>query len=125
MPKRTNWGVLILASFVVAGCSDDDPTGMGDNSDPIARVTASPNSVRAGDNFQTIVTIDASASSDADGDALTFSWVVPNGRFENGTTNQDQIIEVSFPGSRPYAVVVTVSDGQGGEDEATISIGIL
>jgi hypothetical protein len=79
----------------------------------------------ANDNNMTVVTIDASASMDADNDPLTFSWTVANGTFVNGTTASDPVIQVTFPGLAPYPVTVTVSDGKGGSDMASVTIGVL
>lgn len=93
-----------------------------ENQAPTAMVTADRTSVPAGDNNTTVVRIDASGSSDPDNDPLTFSWVVPSGTFVNGTTNTDEIIEVTFPGAAPYTVTVTVNDGRGGSDTASITI---
>ena len=113
-----------LAAVVMAACSDDDdPTGP-DNQAPVARIEASPLTVPAGDANQTVVTIDASESSDPDGNQLSYSWTVPNGTFVNGTTASDAIIEVTFPGTAPYVVTVTVSDANGGTDSAQVTIGI-
>ena len=110
------------AVAATAACGDDGTTA--DNESPVAQIVADRTTVPTGDGFQTIVTLDASGSTDADGDALTYSWVVPNGQFENGTSATDAVIEVSFPGTAPYVVTVTVSDGNGGEDEAAITIGL-
>ena len=112
-----------LAALVTAACSDDDLTG-SDNQAPVARIEASPLTVPAGDANQTVVTIDASESSDPDGDQLSYSWTVPNGTFVNGTTASDAIIEVTFPGTAAYVVTLTVSDANGGTDSAQVTIGI-
>ncbi len=126
MMRRRVWFGLLTVAVATVACGDDDSmTGAnGDNEPPIARIEANRTSVPAGDGHQTIVRLDASDSSDADGDPLTFSWVVPNGQFENGTTASDTVIEVTFPGTMPYVVTVTVSDGKGGTDDATITIGL-
>ena len=111
-----------LAALVMAACGDD-PNGP-DNQDPVARIEASPLTVPAGDANQTVVTIDASESSDPDGNQLSYSWTVPNGTFVNGTTANDPIIEVTFPGTAAYVVTLTVSDGNGGTDSAQVTIDI-
>ncbi len=116
--------LLLLLTLPLAACGsdDDDGTGPSGNTDPVAMLTTSHQSVPAGDNHQTIVTLDASGSTDADGDPLTFSWTVPGGDFENGTSSSDATIQVSFPGAAPYTVTVTVSDGNGGSDSASTTI---
>ncbi len=116
--------VMFLASLVLGACSDDDdPIGM-DNEAPTAQVTASPENVPAGDGNRTVVTLDASGSSDPDGDALTFSWTVPSGTFVGGTTASDAIVQVTFPGTAPYRVTVTINDGNGGNDSAEVTVGL-
>ena len=110
------------AVAATAACDDDGM--MPDNENPVAQIVVDRMTVPAGDGFQTIVMLDASGSTDADGDPLTYSWVVPNGRFENETEATDAVIEVSFPGTAAYVVTVTVSDGRRGQGQADITIGL-
>lgn len=95
------------------------------NGAPSAVVTADPDSVPAGDGNTTIVTVDATGSSDPDGDSLTYAWTVPSGTFENGTGATDDLIEVSFPGSAPYEVTVIVTDAFSAADTAAVTIRIF
>ena len=109
----------------VTGPDNNPPTATGpDNNPPTAAVSANPTQVPPGDGNSTIVTIDGSASTDPDGDALSYSWTVPSGTFENGTTAADPTIEVSFPGAAPYTVTLVVDDGNGETDSAQITIGL-
>ena len=112
----------IIAVLAILGC-DDGPAGP-ENAAPVASISASPQNVPAGDGNQTIVALDASESTDPDGDTISFQWTVPNGTFENGTSATDALIEVSFPGTAPYEVVLVVADGNGGTDEASTIIGL-
>ncbi len=122
---RGKMGMFVVPlALAVGACSDDEPTGL-DNEEPIAQISASPLDVPAGDGNQTVVTIDGSNSSDPDGDLLTYSWTVQNGTFVGGTTDSDAVIQVTFPGTAPYLVTLTVSDGNGGSDVAEITIGII
>jgi hypothetical protein len=118
-------GLVLSLAVVAIGCGDDDPPTGIENQAPTAQVTASPDSVPQGDGNQTVVTIDGSASSDPDGDTLSFSWVVPSGTFEAGTTGSDAVVQVTFPGAAPYEVTLTVSDGNGGSDAASVTIDIF
>ena len=95
------------------------------NGAPTAVVTADPDSVATGDGNTTIVTIDATGSSDPDGDSLVYAWTVPSGTFENGTTDSDDVIEVSFPGSAPYEVTVIVTDAFSAADTAAVTIRVF
>jgi len=117
---------LALLAAVAACGGDDDDNGMTGptNNPPTAVIAADPLDVPPGDNDQTVVTLDGSGSSDPDGDPLTFSWTVPSGTFVNGTSATSSIAEVTFPGLEPYDVVLVVDDGQGGTDDATVTIGI-
>lgn len=126
---RQRRGTLSLALVLVAGlaaCGDDEEGDGGmtmpENSPPVAAVEADPTSVPQGDDNQTVVTIDASGSTDPDGDTLSFEWTVPSGTFVNGTTDTDPVIQVTFPGAAPYTVMVVVSDGNGGSDSAQVTI---
>ena len=61
-------------------------------------------------------TFDASASSDADGDSLTYFW-----DFGDGTTSNQAVVSHSFVSNGSYDVVLTVSDGEF-SDSTTVSI---
>ena len=92
------------------------------NQDPVADIVANPTSVGAGDNNQTVVTLNGLGSSDPDGDALTYAWTVQSGTFVMGTTDTDSVIQVTFPGSGAYTITLTVDDGRGGSNTAQLII---
>jgi len=125
--RRLRCPALLLAgllAFTIAGCdSEDDDAGGGDDA-PTASFTASPTSVAAGDNHQTVVTLDGSASSDPDGDPLTFAWIAPSGKFVEGTSSSSEIAKVTFPGIAPYEVRLTVTDPDGNSDTTTFTVGL-
>ncbi len=111
----------------MAPCSESSagtPPPNGENNPPTASIVASPTSVPRNDNNRTVVTIDGSGSSDPDGDALSFAWTVQSGTFVEGTTPNDAVIKVTFPGAAPYAVNLVVDDGRGGTDTASTTIGL-
>ena len=101
--------------------------GLGEpaNRPPVAVIAADPISVPFQDGHKTVVTIDASGSTDPDGDPLTFEWAVESGLFTGGTTNEDRTIQLTFPGEVPVTVTVTVRDGRDGEDVAETAIGVV
>ncbi len=123
MNERRAATLLTLAFVAVtAACGSSSSALVGGNNAPVASFTASPPSVPAGDNHQTVVTLDASASMDPDGDPLSYAWIVPNGVFVNNTGPTDRIAQVTFPGARPYTVTLTVDDGVGGSDFTNVVV---
>ena len=62
------------------------------------------------------VNFDASASSDADGDSLTYIW-----DFGDNTSAEGISVNHSYTSAGSYTVILTVSDGQS-DDQATTSI---
>jgi hypothetical protein len=95
--------------------------GPGNNA-PTAVISANPTSVPAGDGNVTVVTLDGTGSTDPDGDSLTYAWTAASGTFVNGTTASSATAEVTFPGTAPYAVTLTVNDGNGGSNTASTTI---
>ena len=125
--KRTLWfSLMTIVVVALAGCSDDDIAAPGNqNQPPTASITASPTALPEGDDNSTIVTLDGSASSDPDGDQLSFAWTVPNGTFVNGTTASDPVIQVTFPGTAPSTVTLEVDDGRGVTATAEFTVGLI
>ncbi|WP_159737803.1 glycosyl hydrolase family 18 protein [Vibrio atypicus] len=77
------------------------------NQAPVAAIVA-PANVNAGD----VVVVDASASTDADNDALTYSWDVPTG--VNATVDGATVsfVAAEYTQDTSLAFTVTVSDGK-------------
>src|SRR5262245_10908730 len=97
---------LAAASLLTAcgggGDAAAPPPADASNSDPQASF-ASPASGSAGQ----ALAFDASGSTDADGDALTFSWDFGDGTHGGGA----QLAHV-YPGGGRYDVTLTVADGR-------------
>jgi outer membrane protein OmpA-like peptidoglycan-associated protein len=87
------------------------------NTPPVAAFTA-PERVQAGE----LVRFDASASSDPDGDALTYIW-----DFGDGTGNRFTWPNAAhrFQDAGRYTVTLTVDDGRGGTDSTSSSIAVI
>lgn len=83
------------------------------NTPPVASFTASALSGVA----PFTLSFDGSASSDADGDALSYSW-----DFADGNVGSGAIVSNTFVTSGTYSVLLTVSDGKGGLDTTSASI---
>ncbi|HLX64807.1 MAG TPA: PKD domain-containing protein [Planctomycetota bacterium] len=87
-------------------------------SNPIAN--AGPNqTVSAGPNCQTTVTLDGTASSDPDGDPLTFTWA---GGFSEGNGITTGATPTVTLGSGVHNILLVVDDGHGGLATSTVQI---
>ena len=76
-----------------------------DNTAPIAAITA-PAQAQAGDT----VVVDASGSSDAEGDSLTYTWTLPTGL--SGTGSNISFVAGEYDVDTTLNFTVTVSDGE-------------
>ncbi|UZO80133.1 PKD domain-containing protein [Aquimarina sp. ERC-38] len=85
----------------------------GSNKAPVASLTATPISGTA----PLEVSFDASGSTDADGDDLTY--VIDYG---NGTSGSTAISSYTYTETGTYTARVSVSDGKGGNDMASVTI---
>jgi glucose/arabinose dehydrogenase len=85
------------------------------NRDPVAVATATPVTGSA----PLDVSFDASGSSDPDGDTLTYSWNFGDGGVGSGAAAQHR-----YESTGTYDAVVTVSDGRGGSDTASIRVDV-
>jgi chitodextrinase len=63
--------------------------------------------------------LDASGSSDPDNDPLTFNW-----NFGDGGSGAGAVAQHRYTSTGTYNAVVTVSDGRGGVDTATVRIDV-
>lgn len=88
------------------------------NRPPVARLTA-PAQAQVGE----AVPLDASASSDPDGDALSYSWDFGDGTPPAKTTFARATHSYARVGN--YTAKVTVDDGKGGTSSATAPITVI
>ena len=90
------------------------------NVPPVANAGSAQN-VITGDTVQ----LDASASSDEDGDTLSYAWSFNNKpATSTATFNNANILNPTFTtdADGDYTLQVTVSDGQGNSDSATVTV---
>ena len=96
-------------NIVVRGAGGAPPG----NGTPTARATGNPSTGTA----PLSVNFDASASTDPDGDTLSFAW-----DFGNGATAPGPLASHTYTVAGSFTASVTVSDGRGGMDTANVSI---
>jgi endoglucanase len=110
-------GIQVMRVFMDAGnfnLATMTFTASGNtNHAPVAKATASPTSGAA----PLLVNFDASTSTDADGDVLTFAWI-----FGDGTTGTGSKPSHTYSANGNYIATVTVNDGKGGTGTATVPI---
>ena len=103
--------LLILASFVVGGCSLFAP-----NQFPTAVAVATI--VRGYAPLE--IEFSASSSVDPDGDVLTYAW-----DFGDGTEAEGDTVAHTYDQTGTYEVRLRVSDREGAASDATLSIDVL
>jgi Legume lectin domain/PKD domain len=106
------WGNHDVRSWTLI--NDFNPVGV--NEPPVADAGADATVTETSGG--TSVTLDGSASTDPDGDVLTYTWTGP---FDGGTATGVSPTVV-FPGPGTYVVTLTVDDGNGGTATDTIEI---
>jgi serine protease len=87
------------------------------NQPPVANAGADQ-TVMADGSCRAIVALDGGASSDADGDPLTFTWTGPFGTVSSATPS------VSLPAGT-HVITLTVRDGRGGSSSETLVVTVV
>jgi YVTN family beta-propeller protein len=95
------------------------------NQDPVA--DAGPDqTVNTGPQATVTVTLDGTASSDPDGDALEYTWTVPEGSPVTLANVSTAVTTATVPAteSGDYSILLSVTDGKGGAstDEVVIHV---
>ena len=131
MRRRWLWaiGVIAIGLMLVAACGDDDDDDAGApapaateapavsaNGAPVAGFTVEP-SCTTSNSTEVMLT---STSTDPDGDELTHNWVIGSGNPSSATG--EVVTGVTFPNVRPYPITLTVADGAGASDSATVNV---
>ena len=104
-------GALVYLSIFEGAVYSITPTDA--NHAPVASFTATPTAGRA----PLTVSFDASASSDADGDALSYTW-----DFGDGSSGSGVLTPHVYTQGGSFAAKLTVSDGRGGSNSVSRTI---
>jgi hypothetical protein len=97
------------------------------NAPPVAKFTLKPDAIRAGDT-KSLVTLDASGSSDPDGDPITLKWTASAGiTFKKSTSDSSKIAQVQVAAETTTNVTftLTVTDKNGAKTTATQTLKVI
>ena len=127
--SRALWVAVSLSALALSACGGG---GGGGGSNPPPSPPAPPPPPPAGNtapvaSFAAATTVvagvplvlDASASTDANGDALTYTW-----NFGNGQLGGGQRIAPVFDEAGSFTVTLTVDDGNGGSNTQTRTVAV-
>ena len=103
----------LFDDIVVRGPAVVPPPPPPDNRPPISAVTADPTS----GVVPLTVSFDGSASTDPDGDALTFNWTFGDGEQGSGVS-----VSHTYALSGTFTATLAVTDGRGGSDTSSVVI---
>jgi hypothetical protein len=108
------------------GSDDADANGVCDDLDAPNLANAAP-VASAGEDQQVnkgaTVTLDASASSDADGDALTFAWTAPQGiTLSDASAEAPTFTAPATSGALPFTLVVSDGEASSAPDTVTVTV---
>jgi serine protease len=100
---------LARADRLIAALGACDGSGVPGNGAPTASFTLTSSGLT--------VSVDASASTDPDGDTLSYLW-----DFGDGATGTGRTTSHTYSAGGTYTIILTVSDGRGGSDADTKSV---
>ncbi|MEL7834836.1 PKD domain-containing protein [Fodinibius sp. Rm-B-1B1-1] len=121
---RTLLGISMVVLLLVSACSDS-PSGTDDNGNatndaPSAVADADNGTINVGEE----ITLDASGSTDPDGDDLSFEWSLDTPSGSSVQLSDDQAEAPTFTPdvAGDYLATLTVSDGNGESDKDDVTV---
>ena len=97
------------------------------NAPPVAKFTIKPDAIKAGDT-KSLVTLDASGSSDPDGDEITYKWTASAGiTFKKSTSDTSTVaqVQVAAETTTDVTFTLTVTDKNGAKATATQTLKVI
>lgn len=112
-PGASVGGIGLQASYAGSAITEAQCLGTADDAAP------APSASFTGSVDGLSLSLDASASFSPEGYPLTYQWDLGDGSSSNGV-----LVSHEYAASGSYEVVLTISDGQGGEDQASESFSV-
>ena len=112
--------VVLLSACGSGGGGDSSSSNLASNTKPVAKAGIAQNVITG-----TLVTLNGSASSDANGDLLTYSWTLTSKPAGSGATlipatSATPTFTADVAGS--YVATLVVNDGQVDSDPSTVTV---
>src|SRR5687767_8514339 len=117
MPRPCCRNAVLTLALLFVACQSEKSVQPVPNRPPTARIDAARLSAPEG----SLITFDGSASEDADGDTLTYTWVFGDGEQLAGA---GAVAGHAYPDEGTYAAALIVTDGRGAKDTVSGQVSV-
>ena len=115
-PNHLKLAPIVLAAIILSACDSTDAINQSrdnaTNQAPTASISVSPDLQSSSPDTETEITLDGSASSDPDNDALTYTWRQPADQAINLSSTSSAITTFTAAKAGTYTFTLTVDDGE-------------